>query len=775
MSRAAKYLAVAAVVMATLGSSTRAVRADAASENVTVDRARLLARYGETHAAWSVARSAPPGQDALFRLDVRLLTELGRYEEADSLLSHRTPMVVQGDVVRHYLQRARLNYLAGRYRAAANMIAEIDSLESDLYAGYRDYVGMEIALALELPAVAVERGERARARGMDDALSGLVDEALMEAYQRAGRPDDALELSRTLIRSTRSSGQRQRLYRVQYELLTAAGRSDAAREVALRVVRINARAADAREVCADVLARNAPGDLSSAELLTYAAHLTTLGDLPDARRLLRELDRRRLSPAQREEKRLREAQYYYRNGAWSRAAELARPAFRNEGFKRQSTLILARCYRREGKRAESAKLYEYFAKTYPNDGKAAEALFVASRLYDRVGYKESQRRVLRALRKSYPSSYYGRLATLGGAWDRMDAGDYSAAAALLAQRVQRSRRTDEAALYYLADTYRATGDVDNRELILSELRTLDPYSFYLRPTVPDSHRRPLTDAGGRLLLTGPGGLEGFLGNALASKQAAWQRIYQAVSAGTPPSATHEACVERGSWFLQAGFRDWGEGELSAARSTCFESPPAAMELARLYDEYGMPWRSVRLYQHVKDRMHWKSRREYQDDFRWLLYPTPFPVQVLENAARHNLPPHLVYAMIREESRFDIEAVSRVGALGLMQLMPETGRRVARQMELPEWVEEDLLDPEINVTLGAWYAASLLELSGGSYHWMLAAYNAGPRNARRWFDDSESEDLIRTVDGIDFRETRKYVQRIVESANVYHSLYFSAGR
>jgi soluble lytic murein transglycosylase len=775
MSKRARYLAAVAAVVAALGVYIPLARAGAASESITLDRAELLARHGETHAAWSVTRGVPPGQEALFRMDVRLLTELGRYEEADSLLAHRSPLLVQSDAVRHYLQRARLNYLAGRYDAAADMIAAIDSIDSDVYAGYRDYVGMEIDLALEHPQAAVVRGERALARGMDAALARLVDAALMEAYQRAGRSDDALELSRSLIRSTRSSRERQHLYRVQYELLTAEDRGDAARDAALKVVRIDSRSGDAREVSADVLARNAPGALSSNELLTYAAHLTALGDLPDARRLLRELDRRRLSPSQREEKRLREAEYFYRSGMWSQAAELARPAFRTAAFKRQSILILARCYRHEGRRAESAKLYEYFAKTYPNDGKAAEALFVASRLYERVGYRESQRRVQRILRRSYPSSYYGRLATLGGAWDRMDAGDYSAAATLLAQRVQRSRRTDEAALYYLADTYRATGDVDNRELIMGELRTLDPYSFYLRPGIPRTHRRPMTDAGGRLMLAGPGGLEAFLFDALASKDAAWQRIHDAVAAGTPPSATHEACVERGSWFLEAGFRDWGEGELSAARSTCFESPPAAMELARLYDEYGMPWRSVRLYQHVRDRMHWKSRREYRDDFLWLLYPTPFPVQVLENAMRHNLPPHLVYAMIREESRFDIEAVSRVGALGLMQLMPETGRRVARQMELPEWVEEDLLDPEINVTLGVWYAASLAELSDGNYHWMLAAYNAGPRNARRWFDDAEGESLIRTVDGIDYRETRKYVQRIVESANIYHSLYFSGAR
>ncbi|MDH3198704.1 MAG: transglycosylase SLT domain-containing protein, partial [Candidatus Krumholzibacteria bacterium] len=89
------------------------------------------------------------------------------------------------------------------------------------------------------------------------------------------------------------------------------------------------------------------------------------------------------------------------------------------------------------------------------------------------------------------------------------------------------------------------------------------------------------------------------------------------------------------------------------------------------------------------------------------------------------------------------------------------------------IEHDLLDPEINLAFGVWYAASLLDAGGGEPVWMLAAYNAGPGNARRWFSGvPEGAPTVRVVEGIDFRETRQYVQRIVESAHVYHTLYFS---
>ena len=197
-----------------------------------------------------------------------------------------------------------------------------------------------------------------------------------------------------------------------------------------------------------------------------------------------------------------------------------------------------------------------------------------------------------------------------------------------------------------------------------------------------------------------------------------------------------------------------------------------LDLGQVYDDYGMPWHSIRLYQRVKDSIHWKKRAEFSEEFRNLMYPVPYPIQVLENASSYDLPPHLVYAMIREESHFDRNAISRVGAVGLMQLMPETGRYVARELELPQWGEDSLFDPEINLAFGIWYASSLTEASGGNHTKMLAAYNAGLGNAKRWFSSAGKQtNTISVVDGIDYRETRLYVQRIIESANVYHNLYF----
>jgi soluble lytic murein transglycosylase len=147
--------------------------------------------------------------------------------------------------------------------------------------------------------------------------------------------------------------------------------------------------------------------------------------------------------------------------------------------------------------------------------------------------------------------------------------------------------------------------------------------------------------------------------------------------------------------------------------------------------------------------------------------------IFENCARHGIRPHLIYAMMREESRFDFKAVSRAGAIGLMQLMPATGEQVAEEMGFPEGIHKNLFSPDINLTIGIWYASSLLERADGDALMMLAGYNAGFGNATRWFRNGNGPDsAIASVQRIDYRETKGYVKRIVRSAHIYHTFYFS---
>jgi len=133
---------------------------------------------------------------------------------------------------------------------------------------------------------------------------------------------------------------------------------------------------------------------------------------------------------------------------------------------------------------------------------------------------------------------------------------------------------------------------------------------------------------------------------------------------------------------------------------------------------------------------------------------------------------MIHAISRQESQFDKEATSRVGARGLMQLMPATARDTAPRAGLA-YNYESLGNPQYNMALGSTYFGRLMDMYGGSYVLAVAAYNAGPGNVNRWlrtYGDPRSEvDVLTWIENIPLSETRNYVQRVLENAVVYDLL------
>ena len=132
---------------------------------------------------------------------------------------------------------------------------------------------------------------------------------------------------------------------------------------------------------------------------------------------------------------------------------------------------------------------------------------------------------------------------------------------------------------------------------------------------------------------------------------------------------------------------------------------------------------------------------------------------------------LVHAIARQESLFDPQAQSHVGALGLMQLMPATANRVARQLRYPYSKQRLLSDPAYNLTLGSHYFETLMRRYDGSPLLALAAYNAGPGNVSRWIREygdprGVAADPVDWIELIPYGETRNYVQRVLEAASIY---------
>ena len=152
-----------------------------------------------------------------------------------------------------------------------------------------------------------------------------------------------------------------------------------------------------------------------------------------------------------------------------------------------------------------------------------------------------------------------------------------------------------------------------------------------------------------------------------------------------------------------------------------------------------------------------------------LFDTAFPVVDLGTTG--SIERALALAVTRQESSFNAAAVSPSGALGLMQLLPGTARDVAGRLGVVFIQDKLTRDPAYNVQLGSQYLAEMLQRFGGSYELALAAYNAGPNRVARWLESvgdprNGKIDMVDWIEMIPFRETRNYVQRIMEGVTVY---------
>ncbi|MEK6716949.1 MAG: transglycosylase SLT domain-containing protein, partial [candidate division NC10 bacterium] len=160
------------------------------------------------------------------------------------------------------------------------------------------------------------------------------------------------------------------------------------------------------------------------------------------------------------------------------------------------------------------------------------------------------------------------------------------------------------------------------------------------------------------------------------------------------------------------------------------------------------------------------------EFWQCLYPRGHWPVVREQAVKQGLDPFLVTAVIREESAFAPRAVSRAGARGLMQLLPQTAEQVARQYSVPLGGSAPLEAPEVNIRLGTIHLAELLRDHSGSLSLALASYNAGQQQVRRWLQRFRFADEEEFTEDIPYTETRNYVKRVLGSYQRYSTLYAS---
>ena len=237
-------------------------------------------------------------------------------------------------------------------------------------------------------------------------------------------------------------------------------------------------------------------------------------------------------------------------------------------------------------------------------------------------------------------------------------------------------------------------------------------------------------------------------------------LSQAVEAAPVLTANAAGPAERE--FLAAGLPDLAE---EAAETSGRTSPLLSALAAWDRREFR---RAVVLLKNRFPELGTQKEQDVPLTIRRLYYPSVHTSVIEAAAADRNLPLPLVQGLIRQESIFEADARSWAGALGLMQVMPATGRQLYRQER--GHGKPNLLDPAVNVKLGTRYIADMLRMFGGDVVAALAAYNAGPGRVQRWRREMGHLDMDEFVESIPLSEPRDYVKKVLYFKSAYSTLY-----
>jgi soluble lytic murein transglycosylase len=235
----------------------------------------------------------------------------------------------------------------------------------------------------------------------------------------------------------------------------------------------------------------------------------------------------------------------------------------------------------------------------------------------------------------------------------------------------------------------------------------------------------------------------------------------------PP--TEDLHLQKAKLLGNGGLVDFAVHELQAAAEVDKGNWELA-ETAQIYTDTGHYDRAIEVMKHSVPSYFAVDLPMLPREYWEALFPRPYWTDLKRFSVANGLDPYLVASLIRQESEFNPLAVSRANAVGLMQLLPKTGRVVAKQESLRRYNSSELFSPSVNLELGTRYFRGMVDKFGGSFEHALAAYNAGSDRVEEWMGQGPYRDSPEFVESIPFTETREYVMAIMRNASVYRQLY-----
>lgn len=487
---------------------------------------------------------------------------------------------------------------------------------------------------------------------------------------------------------------------------------------------------------ASYLPPTTPQDRNDRDLKKTAA-LFEAGRLKESLPLLRALATRTLTPEDRDVVHVRLGRAALAAGRSQEAAQVLARVPATSPVAAEAAFHLAKI---RSSRGGAVNAYESVFTSFPGAPWGEEALLALANFYQKDARDEEALPYYRRLLQAYPDGRYADRATWRVAWADYRAGRFEEAAQALekAARLRSSQLTTAGYLYWAGRARRELGQVERARQLLDEVVRRFKYAYYGSRAREVLAQFPASPAVPPTIMRAPSPLAG---PDIPAPQA--ERVRQLLLIDRFDQAVDELRMLSGA-AAQATIA-WIEAQRGRLR-------PAITAMKRAYPGY------VGEAGDLLPPEVWR-----------ILYPLEFGDLLRAKAGEEGLDPALVAAIICQESTFDAGAVSRAGARGLMQVIPATGRLLARDLGLP-FRRTALHNPETSLDFGTRYLRQMLDRFGGREERALAAYNAGPHRVDAWTAARPDIPAEEFIESIPFTETRNYVMIILGAREQYRRLY-----
>lgn len=426
--------------------------------------------------------------------------------------------------------------------------------------------------------------------------------------------------------------------------------------------------------------------------------------------------------------------------------------------------FLGRAYTNLDNDPEAIRHYDILLSDHPNSNFSDDALYRKGRIYffqeDYANALANYQRII----DEYPAGDRLQEAYWESGWLQYSSQDYGAARNTFSSMSASFKGTslEEKALFWEAKSLQKIGEVETAVQIYKSIISKEGYSYY-------------TFASSRILdgLAIDHSIETIDTRAYPDNTEIADilpKVFEGLErseTGTYGVITH---IDKAKELLGFEFYDSASSELEKGSDELEESPINILQVSTLYLKARDYINSQRIISKYYSRLDESLESPYSDYFYYLLYPYGYKEYVDYYSLQHGVDPLFTLAVIREESRFQPDAGSFAGALGLMQIIPSTGQAIASQLGISGFDTGMLLDPETSIKMGTYYLREQLDNFNENKYFTCGAYNGGPGAMSRWIDQNWNGDIDEFIENISYDETRNYVKKVMGSYFVYSMIY-----